>query len=122
MTACYAYTTIDDPTRHVSYYSSAICDDSVFNTNLTWVRFIGAGGTQIPTYALTGNQCNTHAAGYYTGSMPSANSIITGTVCFAFSGSNCYIGGVSIYVANCGSYYVYGLIRPPSCHFRYCTI
>ena len=98
------------------------CDSSVFTASITWVRFTGSGGTQIPTYTLSGLQCNTHAAGYYTGSMPSAGSIVSGNVCFAYSGSACFSAAVTIQIANCGSFYVYGLAPVPGCNYRYCTI
>ena len=119
---CYQHQVINDPSRSSNATGNNVsCDQSVFNYTTTWVRFVGEGGTQIPTSPVMGNRCGTHAGGWYSGIMPNdVYSTTNGTVCFSYSGNTCFGKGV-MQVTNCGSFYVYGLTRPPGCSFRYCT-
>lgn len=119
--ACSSYTTITDATRSISYTSSTACDRSTFSTTAVWVRFTGSGGTQIPTSVSSYHICGTDAPGWYSGTMPAVGATVTGTVCYYWSGNMCNWLN-SVQVANCGSYYVYSVIRPPVCSLRYCTI
>lgn len=119
---CNSHTVIDDPSRNVySPQTNSLCDQNTFSNPGTWVRFVGTGGTQIPTSVTQPNQCNTHASGWYTGSMPDAPYTTTsGKVCFSWSGNTCY-GESNIKVTHCGSFYVYHLPPTGSCQLRYCT-
>jgi len=86
-----------------------------------WVRFVGAGGTQIPTSAVGTGRCGTQATGWYSGEMPNALDAATnGTVCFEWQSKTCN-WNTSVLVTNCGSYYVYRLNAPSVCNLRYCT-
>ncbi|CAF3697880.1 unnamed protein product, partial [Adineta steineri] len=118
---CYNYTLIDDPTRSVNVTTSSGCDYNLFSSGAMWVRFVGVGGTQIPTSPVGNGRCNTSATGWYSGQMPvGVDTTINGTVCFTFGSNSCY-WNTSTSVTNCGSYYVYQLGEPPGCDFRYCT-
>jgi hypothetical protein len=94
---------------------------SLFTSATTWVRFNGTGGTQIATTSPGINACNTQATGWYASAMPSITATVMGTVCYAWTSSTCAFAN-SIFVTNCGPYYVYGLISPPNCDMRYCTV
>ncbi|CAF1302442.1 unnamed protein product [Adineta ricciae] len=120
---CYNYTLINDPTRSINVTSSgsSACDTSIFSSTPMWVRFVGSGGSKIPTSAVAKYQCNTDAPGWYSGNMPiTVNTTTSGSVCFAWSGSSCYWNS-TISVTNCGWYYVYELVAPSTCSLRYCT-
>ena len=120
---CYNYTVINDPTRSINVNSSgsSACDTNIFSSSPMWVRFVGSGGSKIPTSTVASYRCNTDAPGWYSGNMPIAvNATTSGPVCFAWGGSNCSWNS-TISVTNCGSYYVYELVAPPACSLRYCT-
>lgn len=117
---CSSYVLNTDATRNVAYTANISCDSSIFGSG-QWVRFSGAAGTQIPTTVVPSYSCGTHATGYYTGVMPAAGATTTGTVCYNWSGNSCNWSN-SISVTNCNGYYVYYLIDPSGCSFRYCTI
>ncbi|CAF0729171.1 unnamed protein product [Adineta steineri] len=118
---CNSYTLINDTTRSVNVTTSGNCDQSFFNSGAKWVRFVGVGGTQIPTRSVPIYRCNADAPGWYAGQMPTnPNTTKNGTVCFNWDSDNCN-WDISISVTNCGSYYVYRLDAPPSCELRYCT-
>ncbi|CAF3365952.1 unnamed protein product [Rotaria socialis] len=119
--ACSSYTTINDSTRSTSYTNSAGCDNTVFGSSGTWVRFTGVGGTQIPTSPPATNRCGTDATGWYNGFMPNASTTINGTVCYNWSGSTCN-WNTAIQVTKCNSFYIYNLINVPICNLRYCTV
>lgn len=116
---CSSYLSINDSTRLASSSSVALCDQSLFTSNITWVRFFSPGGTQLATTAPSTYQCGTHATGWYNGTMPSAGLTVNGTVCYNW-GSNCFWSN-SILVTNCGGFFVFGLVAPPGCNLRYCT-
>jgi hypothetical protein len=118
---CYDYTTIDDPTRSVNQNSSSTCDSTFFSAGAMWVRFVGTGGTQIPTSAVGINRCGADATGWYSGEMPNVlDTTVNGTVCYTWNSNSCSYSN-QIQVTNCGSYYVYRLTAPPACYLRYCT-
>ncbi|CAF1409770.1 unnamed protein product [Adineta ricciae] len=119
---CSSYTTISDSTRLATSGSpSIVCDSTVFTSTPVWIRFVGAGGTMIVNSAPSTYRCNTHAPGWYTGSLPGAGGTVSGTVCYNWSGNTCNWSN-SIMVTNCISFYVYRLITPPVCNLRYCTM
>jgi len=105
----------------VNQSTSTGCDQSSFSSGPQWVRFVGEGGTQIPTSAVGSNRCGTQATGWYSGEMPNVLDTTTnGTVCFEWSSNTCN-WNTKILVTNCGSYYVYRLSASPGCSMRYCT-
>lgn len=117
---CYTYTSIDDGSRNINAVGSDGCD-TTFMSGSTWVRFIGASGTELITAPSAPNRCGTQVTGWYAGNMPPAAETITnGRVCFAWENNICQWSN-SIAVTNCGSFYVYQLSMPPICSARYCT-
>jgi hypothetical protein len=117
---CFTYTTNNDPTRNVNANGNDGCDTS-FMSGSTWIRFIGASGTQLPTTPTSPNHCGTQVTGWYAGAMPAVSETITnGRVCFSFDGDACKWSN-TIGITNCGSFYVYQLTMPPVCSARYCT-
>ena len=118
---CYNYTTIDDPTRNINEGKGDHADQSYFSSGPQWIRFVGSGGTEIPTSRVPSYRCGTNAAGWYSGGMPTAPDTTTsGTVCFTWSSGDCVYNN-PIQVTNCGSYYVYYLSAPSTGGMRYCT-
>ncbi|CAF1082855.1 unnamed protein product, partial [Adineta steineri] len=117
---CYSYTTINDVTRLATAGSGSTTDYGLFSTG-TWVRFSGAGGTQITTSSPGLYHCTTYYSGWYSGSLPSSGETVNGTVCYTYSSSSCYYANI-ISVTNCGSFYVYDLVNPPVSNSRYCTV
>jgi len=118
---CYNYTTIDDPTRNINEGRGSNADQDYFSSGPQWIRFVGAGGTEIPTSAAAMYHCTTNAAGWYSGTMPSVlDTTVNGTVCYTWNSNSCSYSN-QIQVTNCGSYYVYHLTAPPACYLRYCT-
>jgi hypothetical protein len=117
---CFGYTTNNDASRNVNAVGNNDCD-TMFMSGSTWIRFMGAPGTQLPTSPTSPNHCGTQVTGWYAGAMPAVSETITnGRVCFSFDGDNCKWSN-TIGVTNCGSFYVYQLTMPPVCSARYCT-
>ncbi|CAF1385349.1 unnamed protein product [Adineta ricciae] len=118
---CSSYTNISDATRLTTASGGSACDSSIFSSSTTWVRFTGSGGTQLATTAPSANQCGTQASGWYSSSLPSSGSSINGTACYVWGSNNCNWSN-AVRVTNCGSFYVFGLVTPPVCNARYCTV
>ena len=118
---CSSYSTINDATRKASYTGSTSCDRSLTKQ---WYRFTTSSSTYMPTScgSVTPNYCGTHAVGWLNGAHPSTSEgIVTRTVCYNYSGNCCWRSN-TIRVRNCGSYYVYELVPPSDCSFRYCSV
>ena len=96
-----------------------------------WYRFGGGAGTKMQTSCI-GNTCGADTGGWMKGAHPTvAQGKVTRKVCYQFKRlirsrfsyrikRVCCENSNSIEVVNCGQYYVYRLIRPPRCDFRYC--
>lgn len=117
---CSSYTTITDATRLQTAAGGSVCDSSIFVSVPTWVRFTGAGGTQLATSAPGANKCGTQASGWYSSTLPSSGATVNGTVCYQWGANTCN-WLQTITVTNCGSFYVFALIIPPACNARFCT-
>ena len=115
---CFSYTTNSDPTRLATYTSGSQMDNWL-GTTTTWVRFTGLAGTEIVTWSPGGYNCDTIYTGWYVSTMPSLGSTVSGIVCYSYITGICPLFN-TIYVTNCGSFYVYGLVNPPTVA-RYCT-
>ncbi|XP_032230168.2 uromodulin [Nematostella vectensis] len=115
---CASYTTLSDASRNVnSPKTTRICDSGLVKK---WYRFEGAAGTVIPSACPSENLCNTHATGWVNGAHPTVEEgIVTRKVCYHWSSSCCNWSN-DIRILNCGSYYIYELIKPPGCSLRYC--
>ena len=122
---CASHTVIDDRTRSVNTYGfGGACDTGAFfNTSFggRWIRFIGSGGTTMPTTALGNNRCGSYLAGWFNATMPTVDGIMSsGTVCFDTIIGSCIFSTVAS-VVKCGTFYVYLLPPVNVCNARYCT-
>ena len=121
---CSSYMLITDGTRHASQTGLGACDQSLFSSIPTWVRFDVAAGTMLATCQLDAGGCNANAPGWYSGIYPSqAGQTTNGTVCYTWylPTHPCFWSN-SISITNCNGYYVFALVSPPACNLRYCTI
>ena len=102
------------------------CDDSLIDTSPDWkgpgwYKMDEAIGTQIPEEYVDPHSCGTIAAGYLNGTHPSTvGELKDVNVCFSFGPDPCWRNNM-IQVANCGNFYMYNLVRPPICYYRYCS-
>ena len=81
---------------------------------------MGKTGNHVPEYCVPINHCGTHAPGWLNGTHPSVHEgIVTRQVCYHWKGKCCYWKN-NIKIRNCGNYYVYHLVKPPTCLLRYC--
>lgn len=123
---CSSYTTIDDPSRNIGPTGLAgPCDNSpIFNTTNggAWIRFVGSGGTMMPTTTAGVNRCGGFLAGWFNGTLPSVpGAQNNGSVCFTNYGLTCVIS-MDVSIAYCsGGFYIYFLPPVPICNSRYCT-
>lgn len=117
---CQNYQSLTAADRKITYTTyHGYCDNSITEG---WYRFEGAAGTRMPTSCIDQkNTCGTHATSWLTNGHPRvADGRVMKPVCFSYSGQCCYSGIKHINVTNCGSYYVYQLVRPANCYYRYC--
>ena len=123
---CSSYTTIDDPSRNVGPTGLAgPCDDGpIFNTTNdgAWIRFVGSGGTMMPTATAGVNRCGGFLAGWFNGTLPSVpGAQNNGSACFANYIDPCFLS-TNISVVYCsGGFYIYFLPPMRACNSRYCT-
>ena len=96
------------------------CDRYYFQTP-GWYRFQGAAGNRMPNTCPPTRRCGTNALGWLDGQHPSVlEGVVTRKVCYHWE-NNCCKWSNNIKIRNCGGYYVYELIEPPSCSLRYCV-
>ncbi|XP_031549138.1 uncharacterized protein LOC116286709 isoform X3 [Actinia tenebrosa] len=119
---CKNYTVLSSSDRAANYYgSSYYCDRNDITPG--WYRFMGDAGTTIATSCVDRYHCGTYGPGWMQGSHPTqAEGIVTRTVCYHYHSwdSNCCFRNNTIRVKNCGGFYVYELVKPPGCSYRYC--
>lgn len=122
---CSSYTTINDPTRNINYKGGSACDRvSLFNATDggSWIRFIGTGGTTIPTTPIIKAACGAYVPGWHNGTLPpNVGDIVNGTICFSVDYILC-ISTLGTTIVNCGGFYIYLLLPSAICSSRYCTI
>ncbi|CAB3983885.1 Hypothetical predicted protein [Paramuricea clavata] len=125
---CSNYTLLDNKDRNIKYRSgksSLLCDSGI---STGWYRFGGDAGTQLSTTCVprirdTNNlKCRTHCVSWLNGTHPSVgDGKVTRRVCFSWAGKCCFANTKTyIEVINCGFFYIYKLVSPPSCSYRYC--
>jgi hypothetical protein len=122
---CLNYTLNIDGTRNLGYTSTInLCDNvSPFNSiTPVWIRFQDPAGTVVVNSPVPPNYCGTVATGWYAGQYPSViYSTATSIACFYQTTNTCSSCN-SMSVTNCNSYFVFLLLEPQSCNYRYCTI
>ena len=117
---CYHYQNLREANRKKTYVTPVglgLCDRDL---PLGWYRFVGAAGTKMPTTRVPAHRCGTDWSGWLITAHPTVeNGEVLGRVCFSDRSTGCRkLGDIS--VKNCGSYFIYKLLKPPSCDSRYC--
>ena len=117
---CHNYHNISDANRKSSYATPqyvSLCDDQPFEG---WYRFVGAAGTKMPTERVSAFRCGTDWSGWLDDVHPTVeDGEVHKKVCFSDRSSGCE-ADTQISVKNCGSFFIYKLIEPRGCNFRYC--
>ncbi|XP_067021213.1 uncharacterized protein [Acropora muricata] len=120
---CSNYTSLDQSDRAVGNtdQSNLKCDKwAPDNIVPGWYRMTGASGDQIPEGCVPIRRCGTHAPGWLNDTHPTVkDGLLTAKVCYHWSNKCCRWSN-NIKIRNCGSYYVYQLVKPPVCYLRYC--
>lgn len=123
---CLSHTVVNDPSRNVNTGGmGGACDDGpLFNTSIggRWIRFVGNGGTMIPSNSPGMQHCSAFLAGWSNITLPSIiETLANGIGCFETLASICGYER-DIKIVNCGTFYVYFLVPLSFCNARYCTI
>ena len=81
----------------------------------------GTGGAKLVDSPVDQKHCGTDATGWLSGGHPTvAQGEVARTVNFKYSNNNAR-WKADVKVVNCGSNYVYYLVKTPVCHLGYCT-
>ena len=120
---CYHYSNLSDANRNREYKTPKLenshCDKELPKG---WYRFVGAAGAKMPTTRVPAFRCGTDWSGWLMTAHPSVeDGKVHGEVCFSArsADSNC-VKKRSIFVKNCGLYYIYELLAPNACPMRFC--
>ena len=113
---------LSDANRKSSYVTPlngpSLCDDLLPEG---WYRFVGAAGTKMPTTRVPAFRCGTDWPGWLDGAHPTVeDGEVFRKVCFSDRSTGCRYTKI-IFVKNCGSYFIYKLIKPQICLSRYCS-
>ena len=82
---------------------------------------MGAAGTKMPTTRVPAYRCGTDWPGWLDGAHPTVeDGEVQRTVCFSGRSTGCRYTQI-FFVKNCGSYFIYKLLKPQSCPSRYCS-
>ena len=96
---------------------TALCDRQLPKG---WYRFVGAAGTKMSTTRVPAFKCGTDWSGWLDGSHPTVkDGKVKRKVCFSDRPTGCKYSN-TIYVKNCGSYFIYELQKQTKCNSRYC--
>ena len=117
---CYHYQNLSEANRRKTYvtpYDAVLCDNQLPEG---WYRFVGAAGTKMPTTRVPAHRCGTDWSGWLITAHPTVeDGEVRRTVCFSDRSTGCKQSR-DISVKNCGSYFIYKLLKPPYCDSRYC--
>nr|XP_049576243.1 uncharacterized protein LOC125968838 [Syngnathus scovelli] len=124
---CESYTVLNDDWRSTQHgmLSPAKCDRNVEWQG--WYRlFLGRDDAHIPEGCVHGFKCGTHVTMSLNEPHPTQSDVIvTRPVCNTWIEDCCRLNSQSIHVKLCSraasSYYVYKLVKPPTCHWAYCA-
>ena len=120
---CYHYENLSEANRKIDYLTppgSELCD---YKLPEGWYRFVGAAGTKMPTTRVPAYRCGTDWSGWLDGAHPTVqDGEVQMKVCFNNRLSELPVCKYSttIFVKNCGSYFICKLHHPPGCDSRYC--
>ena len=117
---CYHYQNLSEANRKKTYVTPdglGLCD---IDLPEGWYRFVGAAGTKMPTTRVPAHRCGTDWSGWLITAHPTVeDGEVRRTVCFSDRSTGCkQLRDIS--VKNCGSYFIYKLLKPPYCDSRYC--
>ena len=117
---CYHYQNLSEANRKKTYATPnapGLCDKLLPEG---WYRFVGAAGTKMPTTRVPAHRCGTDWSGWLKTAHPTVeDGEVRRTVCFSDRSTGCkQLRDIS--VKNCGSYFIYKLLKPPYCDSRYC--
>ena len=117
---CYHYQNLSEANRKITYetpHGLGLCDKQLPEG---WYRFVGAAGTKMPTTRVPAHRCGTGWSGWLKTAHPTVeDGEVRRTVCFSDRSTGCkQLRDIS--VKNCGSYFIYKLLKPPYCDSRYC--
>jgi hypothetical protein len=94
-----------------------------FSVYPVWIRFQGQAGSIITSAAVSTLRCGTTYTGWYAGQYPATiYTTATSNACFYSSAATPCTPCNLMSITNCGSFFVFGLVAPPICNARYCTI
>ena len=118
---CHNYSILSNADRKSTYvtphFSEGVCDSSLHEG---WYRFVGAAWTKMPTTPVDDYRCNTARSGWLNGAEPTeGDGEVERKVCFTRGAYTCR-NSIEILIKNCGSYFIYKLVPPPACNYRYC--
>ena len=117
---CYHYQNLSKANRKITYvtpYATVLCDSQLPEG---WYRFVGAAGTKMPTTRVPAHRCGTDWSGWLITAHPTVkDGEVRGRVCFSDRSTGCK-QLKNIFVKNCGSYFIYKLLKLPYCDSRYC--
>ena len=120
---CHNYRNLSEADRKSTYNTpdQGKCDgESSSIISGEWYRFVGDAGTKMPTQCVPGNKCGAVYSGWLKGGHPTlADGEVLSKVCFTRSG-DCCKKSINIKVKDCGSYFIYKLLKLPACPLRYC--
>lgn len=117
---CEKYTVLDSVDRSVGYskQNQIHCDRRDISKG--WYRFMGAAGNMMPTSCVPMNRCGTYAHGWLKSRHPTLyQGIVIGQVCYHWQDICCRWEN-NIRIKNCGTYFVYELVKANACNLRYC--
>ena len=98
-------------------YGPSLCDHLLPEG---WYRFVGAAGTKMPTMRVPAFRCGTDFSGWLDGAHPTMeDDKVYRKVCLSDRVPSCKYTQ-TIFVKNCGSYFIYRLKTPLGCSLRYC--
>ena len=82
---------------------------------------MGAAGTKMPTTRVPAFRCGTDWSGWLDGAHPTVeDGEVKRKVCFSDRATGCQ-DSKNILLKNCGSYFIYKLLKSPRCPSRYCS-
>ena len=121
---CHYYSNLSEANRNQKYRTPPngpeLCDKELPEG---WYRFVGAAGTKMPTARVSAYSCGTAWSGWLDGEHPTVeDSEVQRQICFSVrsTSSDLCKGKRSIFVKNCGLYYIYELFAPKHCPKRFC--
>ena len=118
---CHHYSNLSEANRNTNHQTPqpepTLCDSQLPKG---WYRFVGDAGTKMQTTPVPRDRCGTVKSGWLETAHPSVeDGKVRRNVCFGSLSTDCG-DGRSIFVKNCGLYYIYELLAPQGCPKRFC--